>query len=58
MIGETLEDENDICGAVVSIRRNEYRVQLWTQTAINKELQVGAADQQQQQGKGNTMQRL
>lgn len=40
MIGEGLEDEGDLCGATVSIRRTEYRISVWTQTADNKDLQV------------------
>lgn len=32
-IGESFEDENEICGCVVSIRRGANRLALWTKTA-------------------------
>jgi translation initiation factor 4E len=43
MIGETMEDGNDILGAVVSIKRGQDRLSLWTKTAADKELQVRIA---------------
>lgn len=43
MIGETMEDGNDILGAVVSIKRGQDRLSLWTKTAADKELQVQIA---------------
>lgn len=43
MIGETLEDADDILGAVVSIKRGQDRLSLWTKTAENEELQVKIA---------------
>ncbi|EWM24978.1 eukaryotic translation initiation factor iso4e [Nannochloropsis gaditana] len=43
LIGETMEDSNDILGAVVSIKRGQDRLSLWTKTAADKELQVRIA---------------
>ena len=39
MVGELLEDEGDVRGAVVSVRRGADRLSLWTATASNIELQ-------------------
>ncbi len=36
MIGETLEDADDILGAVVSIKRGQDRLALWTKTASDE----------------------
>jgi len=33
MIGESFEHAQEICGAVVSIRKSQHRVSLWTRTA-------------------------
>ncbi|KAJ3451972.1 eukaryotic translation initiation factor 4e related [Anaeramoeba flamelloides] len=40
MIGENYEYNDEICGAVVSIRNNGDRIALWTKTATNKEAQM------------------
>lgn len=40
MIGETLEDKDDILGAVVSIKRGQDRLAVWTRTASD-EVRVG-----------------
>ena len=40
MIGETLEDADDVLGATVSIKRGADRLQLWTKTARSQDLQV------------------
>ena len=39
MIGENMEDEDDVCGAVASVRRAHDRIAVWTATATNEELQ-------------------
>jgi translation initiation factor 4E len=39
LIGETLEDDGDICGCVVSVRKNQDRIAIWTKTAVNETLQ-------------------
>lgn len=39
LIGENMEDDNDICGAVVSVRRAHDRIALWTATATKEKLQ-------------------
>ncbi|KAJ6238105.1 eukaryotic translation initiation factor 4e-1 [Anaeramoeba flamelloides] len=39
-IGENYDDEDEVCGAVVSIRNNGDRIALWTKTASNKEMQM------------------
>lgn len=36
MIGETLEDNDDILGAVVSIKRGQDRLSVWTKTASDE----------------------
>jgi len=43
-IGESFEDENEICGCVVSIRAGQDRIALWTRTSSNEQAQkrVGA----------------
>jgi len=43
-IGENFEDENEICGCVVSIRKGQDRLALWTRTAHNDTVQrrIGA----------------
>ncbi|KAJ3451464.1 eukaryotic translation initiation factor 4e related [Anaeramoeba flamelloides] len=40
IIGENYEYNDEICGAVVSIRNNGDRISLWTKTASNKEAQM------------------
>ncbi|KAJ3439672.1 eukaryotic translation initiation factor 4e related [Anaeramoeba flamelloides] len=40
IIGERFEPEEEICGAVVSIRHNGDRIALWTKTASKKEVQL------------------
>ncbi|KDO29497.1 hypothetical protein SPRG_06037 [Saprolegnia parasitica CBS 223.65] len=39
LIGEALEDEDDICGCVVSVRKSQDRLAVWTKTAVNEPLQ-------------------
>lgn len=39
LIGETLEDDNDICGAVVSVRKAQDRIAIWSATAQREDLQ-------------------
>ncbi len=39
LIGETLEDSNEITGAVVSIRAKGDRIAMWTKTASDKDVQ-------------------
>lgn len=39
MVGETLEDADDILGAIVTIRRSGPRLSLWTKSGSNMELQ-------------------
>ncbi|KAJ0393859.1 hypothetical protein P43SY_005981 [Pythium insidiosum] len=39
LIGETLHDEDDICGAVVSVRKSQDRIAIWSATASAQELQ-------------------
>ncbi|ETV75701.1 hypothetical protein H257_10085 [Aphanomyces astaci] len=39
LIGECLEDDDDLSGAVVSVRKTQDRVAVWTQTATNEPLQ-------------------
>lgn len=33
LIGETLQDEDDVCGAVVSVRKPQDRIAIWSATA-------------------------
>jgi len=44
LIGESFEDEDEICGCVVSIRKGQDRLGLWTKNALNEDAQrrVGA----------------
>ncbi|KAG1148557.1 hypothetical protein G6F37_010467 [Rhizopus arrhizus] len=37
VIGEQLDEEDEVCGAVVSVRKSFYRVALWTQTSKDEE---------------------
>jgi len=39
-IGNTFEDEDEICGVVVSIRKGSDRISLWTRTALEDEKTV------------------
>lgn len=39
LIGETLEDDNDICGAVVSVRKAQDRIAIWSASAERQDLQ-------------------
>lgn len=39
LIGESLEDEDDICGAVVSARKAQDRIAIWSGTADLQERQ-------------------
>ena len=40
LIGEQFKDGNDICGVVVSVRKSNDRVCLWTKNAHNEAVQV------------------
>jgi len=40
-VGENLTDENEVCGAVVSIRKQQDKIALWTKTSVSEELVVG-----------------
>lgn len=40
MIGQTLDDEGDVCGAVVSSRKIQDRIAIWTATASLEERQM------------------
>eukprot|EP00271_Cylindrocystis_brebissonii_P011635 TRINITY_DN29519_c0_g1_i1.p1 TRINITY_DN29519_c0_g1~~TRINITY_DN29519_c0_g1_i1.p1 ORF type:complete len:224 (+),score=43.91 TRINITY_DN29519_c0_g1_i1:153-824(+) len=44
LIGEQFDDGNDICGAGVSVRKQD-RVALWTRNANNEDLQVSLGKQ-------------
>ncbi|OQR85005.1 eukaryotic initiation factor 4E [Achlya hypogyna] len=39
LIGEALEDDDDVCGCVVSVRKSQDRLAVWTKTAVNEPLQ-------------------
>jgi hypothetical protein len=39
LIGESLHDEDDICGAVVSVRKPQDRIAIWTGNANKEDLQ-------------------
>ena len=39
LIGELVDDDDDICGAVISPRRNEIRFSVWTNTSSNEDCQ-------------------
>lgn len=43
LIGEIYSNPDEVCGAVVSLRKNGDRVSLWTRTALNKDyaMEVG-----------------
>jgi len=43
LVGEELEDENEICGAVVSLRTKVDRIQLWTRGKTDVERLNGIA---------------
>ncbi|GJP31246.1 hypothetical protein CLOM_g23332 [Closterium sp. NIES-68] len=45
MIGEQIEEGNDICGAVVSIRTGKDRVALWTKSAGSETIQTSIGKQ-------------
>lgn len=40
LIGQTLDDEGDVCGAVVSSRKIQDRIAIWTATASLEERQM------------------
>lgn len=40
MIGEQFTEGHEVCGAVVSVRKNQDRVALWTRTASNEAVQI------------------
>ena len=42
MIGENMADDGDINGVVVSLRKSQDRIALWTKSAQNEPLQVSA----------------
>ncbi|KAF9917327.1 eukaryotic translation initiation factor 4E [Lobosporangium transversale] len=37
-IGEAFEHENEVCGAVVSVRKAFFRIALWTRSSDNQEI--------------------
>lgn len=39
LIGETLEDDSDVCGAVVSVRKAQDRIAIWSASADRPDLQ-------------------
>jgi len=41
MIGEQFDEGDEICGAVVSVRRSQDKIAIWTKTASNEAAQVG-----------------
>ncbi|TYZ62772.1 hypothetical protein PybrP1_008448 [[Pythium] brassicae (nom. inval.)] len=43
LIGETLEDDDDVCGAVVSVRKAQDRIAIWSATASaeNRQRAIG-----------------
>jgi hypothetical protein len=40
MIGENMADDGDINGVVVSLRKSQDRIALWTKSAQKEDLQV------------------
>lgn len=40
LIGEQVEEKDEVCGAVVSIRPSKDRVAVWTKSADKESLQV------------------
>jgi len=44
MIGEQFDEGDEICGAVVSVRRAQDKIAIWTKTASNEAAQVGYYD--------------
>jgi hypothetical protein len=42
MIGETLDDSDEVAGANLTMRRGQLRFSLWTRSARNAETQVKA----------------
>ena len=45
MIGESFEYENEVLGAVVSIKKGQNRVALWTRTASDEDAQMSIGQQ-------------
>lgn len=45
MIGEQFDEGDEICGAVVSVRRAQDKIAIWTKTASNEAAQVSIAKQ-------------
>jgi len=43
MIGDAFTDSDDVCGAVISIRKAANRLALWTKTAADQEVQIRIA---------------
>ena len=41
LIGENMNDKGDVCGAVVSVRRANDRIAVWTASADQPEIQKG-----------------
>lgn len=39
-IGEAFEYENEVCGAVVSVRKAFFRIALWTRSSDNQEMAI------------------
>lgn len=44
MIGEQFDQGDEICGAVVNVRKREDRVSIWTKNATNEAAQVTSSD--------------
>lgn len=42
MIGEQFDEGEEICGVVVSVRRAQDKIAIWTKTASNEAAQVCA----------------
>ncbi|WOL02465.1 eukaryotic translation initiation factor 4E-1 [Canna indica] len=45
MIGEQFDHDDEICGAVVSVRSRQDRIALWTKNAANEEAQISIGRQ-------------
>jgi len=41
VVGENLSEENEICGVVVSIRKQQDKIALWTRTSMNEATALG-----------------
>eukprot|EP00276_Gloeochaete_wittrockiana_P009914 CAMPEP_0184656616 /NCGR_PEP_ID=MMETSP0308-20130426/16629_1 /TAXON_ID=38269 /ORGANISM="Gloeochaete witrockiana, Strain SAG 46.84" /LENGTH=225 /DNA_ID=CAMNT_0027093815 /DNA_START=66 /DNA_END=743 /DNA_ORIENTATION=- len=45
LIGEAWEEEDEICGAVVSIRKDQDRISVWTRTSSDLQVALGVGRQ-------------